>query len=62
MSARSAGAKTIALVGRAADPRVGEAMRTLAEHLSAGGHTLHSLAGHSPDFGRIPVEELAEAG
>ena len=61
MSPRSAAARTIALVGRAADPRVGEAMRTLAEHLSAGGHVLRSLAGQSPDFGRIPVQELPEA-
>ena len=34
MSPRPAAGKTIALVGRAADPRVGEAMRALAEHLA----------------------------
>ena len=61
MSPRPAGVKTIALVGRAADPRVGEAMRALADHLSAGGHSLRSLVGQSPDFGRIRVEELTEA-
>ena len=33
MSPRPAAGKTIALIGRAADPRVGEAMRALAEHL-----------------------------
>ena len=61
MSPRPAAGKTIALVGRAADPRVGEAMRALAEHLAGNGHSLRSLAGQSPDFGQIRVEELAEA-
>jgi len=61
MSPRPAAGKTIALVGRAADPRVGEAMRALAEHLAGNGHRLRSLAGQSPDFGQIRVEELAEA-
>ena len=61
MSPRPAAGKTIALVGRAADPRVGEAMRALAEHLAGNGHKLRSLAGQSPDFGQVRVEELAEA-
>ena len=61
MSPRPAAGKTIALIGRAADPRVGEAMRALAEHLADNGHTLRSLAGQSPDFGRLHVDELAEA-
>jgi NAD+ kinase len=61
MSPRPAASKTIALVGRAADPRVGDAMRVLAEHLSGNGHAVRSLAGQSPDFGPTPVEELAEA-
>jgi NAD+ kinase len=60
MSSRPAAGKTIALVGRAADLRVGEAMRNLAEHLADSGHSLRSLAGHSPDFGRIHVEEFVE--
>jgi NAD+ kinase len=61
MSPRPAAGKIIALVGRAADPRVGEAMRALAEHLAGNGHSLRSLAGQSPGFGQIRVEELAEA-
>ena len=61
MSPRPAAGKTIALVGRAADPRVGEAMRALAEHLAGSGHSLRSLAGQSPEVGQIRVEELAEA-
>jgi NAD+ kinase len=61
MSPRPAAGKTIALIGRAADPRVGEAMRALAEHLADNGHRLRSLAGQSPDFGRVHVDELAEA-
>ena len=61
MSPPTAARKTIALVGRAADPRVGEAMRTLAEHLAGDGHAVRSLAGQSPDFGQIRVEQLAEA-
>jgi NAD+ kinase len=61
MSRPTAARKTIALVGRAADPRVGEAMRTLAEHLTGDGHAVRSLAGQSPDFGQIRVEQLAEA-
>ena len=61
MSPRPAAGKIIALVGRAADPRVGEAMRALAEHLAGNGHSLRSLAGQSPDFGQTSVEELAEA-
>jgi NAD+ kinase len=60
MSPPSAANRTIALVGRAADPRVGEAMRALAEHLAGNGHQVRSLAGHSPDFGATRVEQLAE--
>jgi NAD+ kinase len=61
MAAPSAAAKTIALVGRAADSRVGEAMRVLAEHLAGAGHTVRSLAGQSPDFGAVPVDQRSDA-
>ena len=60
MSPSPAAARTIALVGRAADPRVGEAMRTLAEHLASRGHAVRVLAGHSPDFGATQVAALPE--
>jgi NAD+ kinase len=55
-----AAAKTIALVGRAADPRVGEAMRALAEHLADNGHAVRALAGQSPDFGSVDVQQRTE--
>lgn len=60
MSPTTAAAKTIALVGRAADPRVGEALRTLAEHLAGSGHTLRTLAGHAPEFGAVHVAAMSE--
>jgi NAD+ kinase len=60
MTPPTAGKKTIALVGRAADLRVGEGMRALAEHLTGQGHAVRSLAGQS-DFGQTRVAQLAEA-
>ncbi len=61
MSPPPAAGKTIALVGRAAEARVGEAMRALALHLAGQGHAVRALAGHAPDFAGISVETRDEA-
>jgi NAD+ kinase len=52
--------RTIALVGRAEDPRVDEALQALAAHLSGSGHQVRVAAGLVTDFGRIGPVELAE--
>src|SRR5512137_1601011 len=44
MNARAPGSTCVALAGRAADPRVGEAMRLLAQHLLALGHAVRAVA------------------
>jgi NAD+ kinase len=44
MDKRATDHTCVALAGRAVDPRVGEAMRTLAEHLVAQGHTVKVAA------------------
>jgi NAD+ kinase len=44
MNARAPGSTCVALAGRAADPRVGEAMRLLAQHLLARGHAVRAVA------------------
>jgi len=44
MNARAPGSACVALAGRAADPRVGEAMRLLAQHLLARGHAVRAVA------------------
>jgi len=44
MDTRPPGRTCVALAGRAADPRVGEAMRTLAQHLLGKGHVVRVIA------------------
>ena len=44
MDTRPPGRNCVALAGRAADPRVGEAMRTLAQHLLGKGHVVRVIA------------------
>jgi NAD+ kinase len=44
MDTRPPGRTCVALAGRAADPRVGEAMRTLAQHLLGKGHAVRVIA------------------
>jgi len=44
MDTRPPGPTCVALAGRAVDPRVGEAMRTLAQHLLGQGHTVRVVA------------------
>ena len=51
---------TIALAGRASDPRVTEAMLTLVRHLLERGRALRAVAGTGLDFGSLPVELVPE--
>jgi NAD+ kinase len=51
---------TIALAGRASDPRVMEAMLTLARHLLERGRALKAVAGAGVDFGSLPVDLVPE--
>ena len=51
---------TIALAGRASDPRVTEAMVVLARHLVERGRTVRVVAEASLDFGALKVEHVAE--
>jgi NAD+ kinase len=44
MDTRPPGRTCVALAGRAIDPRVGDAMRTLAQHLLRNGHTVRVIA------------------
>ena len=44
MNTRPPGRTCVALAGRAVDPRVGEAMRTLAQHLLGQGHAVRVVA------------------
>jgi NAD+ kinase len=44
MNTRAPGSTCVALAGRAVDPRVGEAMRLLAQHLLALGHAVRAVA------------------
>jgi len=44
MDTRPPGRTCVALAGRAVDPRVGDAMRTLAQHLLGKGHTVRVIA------------------
>ena len=44
MNTRPPGRSCVALAGRAVDPRVGEAMRTLAQHLLGQGHAVRVVA------------------
>ena len=51
---------TVALAGRASDPRVGEAMLTLAAHLLERGRHVLAVDGVDIDFGLLPVTRVAE--
>ena len=52
---------TVALTGRASDPRVGEAMLGLAAHLLERGRHVRATAGLEIDFGLLPVALVPEA-
>jgi NAD+ kinase len=51
---------TVALAGRASDPRVGEAMLALAAHLLERGRHVLAADGVGIDFGLLPVTRMAE--
>lgn len=52
---------TVALAGRASDPRVGEAMLGLAAHLLERGRHVLAATGLGIDFGLLPVRLVEEA-
>jgi len=52
---------TVALAGRASDPRVGEAMLALAAHLLERGRHVLAADGAGIDFGLLPVNRVAES-
>ena len=52
---------TVALAGRASDPRVGEAMLALAAHLLERGRHVLAADGVGIDFGLLPVTPVAES-
>ena len=60
MSNRAADRRCIALAGRAAEPRVGEAMRALAQHLLDNGHRVRAVRDEAFDLGPGDVERVAE--
>jgi NAD+ kinase len=51
---------TVALAGRASDPRVGEAMLALAAHLLERGRHVLAVDDVEIDFGLLPVTRVAE--
>jgi NAD+ kinase len=60
MSTGNAVYSTVALAGRAADPRVGEAMLALAAHLLERGRHVLAADGVEIDFGLLPVQRVPE--
>jgi len=54
--------RTIALVGRSRDPRVADAMVTIAAHLAGTGRKVLADAGAAPDFRAAKVTLVPEAG
>jgi NAD+ kinase len=60
MSTGNAVYSTVALAGRAADPRVGEAMLALAAHLLERGRHVLAADGVEIDFGLLPVQRMPE--
>jgi NAD+ kinase len=52
---------TVALTGRASDPRVAEAMLGLAAHLVRRGRRVRAALGLEVDFGSLPVSMVPEA-
>ena len=60
MNTGQAAYETVALAGRAADSRVGEAMLSLAAHLLERGRHVRVVSGLEIDFGLLPVTQVAE--
>ena len=61
MNTRPPGRTCVALAGRAVDPRVGEAMRTLAQHLLGQGHTVRVIADDALALQGAGVHTVPEA-
>ena len=61
MNTRPPGRTCVALAGRAVDPRVGEAMRALAQHLLAQGHTVRVIADDALELQGAGVHTVLEA-
>lgn len=62
MNAAPPACTTVALAGRADDPRVGEAMLVLAEHLLRRGRRVRAPAQPGLDFAGLAVELVEESG
>jgi NAD+ kinase len=61
MNAENAEIEAVALTGRAADPRVAEALRLLAEHLLRSGKNVRVIDGEELDIGLSGITRSAEA-
>ena len=61
MSTATVAYRTVALAGRPAEPRVGEAMLALAAHLLERGARVRAAADHDVDFARLDVELVPES-
>lgn len=61
MNTRPTGRSCVALAGRAVDPRVGEAMRTLAQHLLGQGHAVRVIADDALALQGAGVHTVPEA-
>ena len=61
MNTGHAAYSTVALAGRASDPRVAEAMLSLAAHLLERGRHVRAVGGLDIDFGLLPVTQVPEA-
>jgi NAD+ kinase len=61
MNTGHAAYSTVALAGRATDPRVGEAMLALAAHLLERGRHVRAATGLGIDFGLLPVTLVPES-
>lgn len=62
MSTAIVATRTVALAGRPDEPRVGEAMLTLAAHLLERGARVRAATGQQLDFAPHAVEIVAESG
>ena len=60
MDTRPPGRTCVALAGRAVDPRVGEAMRTLAQHLLGKGHAVRVIADEALALDGAGVHTVSE--
>ena len=60
MDTRPPGRTCVALAGRAADPRVGEAMRALAQHLLGKGHAVRVIADEALALDGAGVHTVSE--